>query len=175
MISIRRICTGVLWGLVGMLLLGTAMVARAGTLDATWQAPTGNCNNTPLTDLQGYRVRWGKGSIELGATASAYTVTGLTPGVWWINVAAFNSTNVESQYVAAWKTVTPEEFVTKTTTVYTFVKAEGNIVVLPSAHTVPLGTQCDANQVVNGKYILPRSAIIWSGSARPVAVLGDCG
>lgn len=149
--------------------------ARADTLNVTWTAPTGNCNNTPLTDLRGYRVRWGSGSIDLPATATAFDIPNVAPGTWWVNVAAFNSTGQESQYVAAWKTVTPDKFVTKATTVYTFVRAEGKILTLPTLHTVPLGTQCDATQSVNGKYVVPREAVTWSGSARLVAVLADCG
>jgi hypothetical protein len=150
-------------------------IALGGDLDATWTAPTKNCDGTALTNLAGYRVRWGKALDELPMTQLSYRATGLTPGFWWFSIAAYNTQGVESQFVSGGKTVKPEEFVTTTTKVYTFAKAEGNILVLPTLHTVPLGTQCDANQSVNGKYIIPRSAVTWSGSARPVAVLGDCG
>lgn len=148
--------------------------AEAGDLSATWTAPTGNCDNTPLTDLQGYRVRWGSGTAELPATANAYNIPNLTPGMWWVNIAAYNSTGEESQYVAAWKTVTAAEFVTKTNKVYTFFRSNGNITLTVTPHTVPLGTVCDATQSVNGKYRVPLEAVTWSG-AKLTAALADCG
>lgn len=148
--------------------------ASAGDLAATWQAPTGNCDNTPLTDLSGYRVRWGSGTVQLPATATAYTIPNLTPGMWWINVAAFNLKNEESQYVAGWKTVQPSEFVTKTNKVYTFFRSGGNITVVVTPHTVPVGTVCDATQSVNGKYKIALEAITWSGT-KLTAALADCG
>lgn len=148
--------------------------AEAGELNTTWTAPTGNCNNTPLTDLQGYRMRWGSGTAQLPANATSYTVSGLTPGTWWVNVAAFNSTGEESQYVAAWKTVTAAEFVTKTNKVYTFFRSGGNITLSVTPHTVPLGTVCDATQSVNGKYKIALEAVTWSGT-KLTAALADCG
>lgn len=148
--------------------------AEAGSLDATWNVPTGNCNNTPLTDLAGYKVRWGSGTAELPATAKAYSITGLLPGTWWINVAAFNSTGEESQYVAGWKTVTPAEFVTKSNKVYTFARSSGNIILTVTKHTVPVGTVCDATQSVNGKYKVALEAVTWSGT-KLTAALADCG
>lgn len=148
--------------------------AEAGELKTTWQAPVGNCNNTPLTDLAGYRVRWGVGSIELPATATSYDVFGLPPGTWWVNVAAFNNTGTESQYVAAWKTITPAEFVTTTNKVYTFFRSNGNITLTITPHTVPIGTVCDATQSVNGKYKVALEAVTWSGT-KLTAALADCG
>lgn len=149
--------------------------AHGGEMRAEWTAPTQNCDGTPLTDLAGYEILWGQNLTTVGLAPLSYTVTGLKPGNWWFSIAAVNSAGQKSQFVTATKTVAPAEFVTKTTTVYTFVRADGNILVLPTLHTVPLGTQCDASQSVNGKYLLPRSAVTWSGSARLVAVLGDCG
>ena len=148
--------------------------AEAGELNTTWQTPVGNCDNTPLTDLAGYRVRWGSGTVQLPATATGYTVPNLTPGTWWINVAAFNMQNVESQYVAGWRTVAVEEFVTKTNKVYTFFRSNGNITLTVTPHTVPLGTVCDATQSVNGKYKVALEAVTWSGT-KLTAALADCG
>lgn len=149
--------------------------ASAGELSATWTAPTQNCNGTPLTDLVGYKVRWGQGTSQLPKTTLAFTATGLKPGDWWFSIAAYNAAGVESEFVSAGKTITPAEFKTTGTTVYTFVRADGKVLVLPTLHTVPVGTVCDATQSVNGKYVVPREAVTWSGSARLVAVLADCG
>ncbi len=174
-ISFRRIALGVLWGVVGMLLLSTAIVAKAGEAELSWTPPTSNCDGTPLTDLDKYRIYWGVKTTDVAASVTSYPIMKLPPGDWWFSVAAVNASGDESQFVTVKKTVQPSEFVTTSDTVYTFVKADGGILVLPTLHKVPVGTQCDATQSVNGKYILPRSAVTWSGSARPVAVLGDCG
>lgn len=160
-----------------MIVLGKSPIgiALGGEADLTWVAPTQNCNGTPLTNLAKYDLTYGQKRQELPLTPLSKTVTGLTPGTWWFSLAAVNSTGDRSEFVTVEKVIPPEEFVTTTTTVYTFVKADGNIVVLPTLHTVPLGVQCDATQSVNGKYIIPRGAVTWSGTARPVAVVGDCG
>lgn len=157
------------------IILGRSPIGFAfgGEADITWVAPTQNCNGTSLTNLTGYSLTYGQNRVELPKVL-AHKVTGLTPGTWWFSLAAVTPTD-RSEFVTVTKTVTPAEFVTKATAVYTFVKAEGNVLVLPTLHTVPLGTVCDATQSVNGKYIIPRSAVTWSGSARPVAVLADCG
>jgi hypothetical protein len=149
-------------------------IALGGEASLTWAAPTRNCDGTSLTNLTGYSLTYGQKREALPTTPLSKTVTGLTPGTWWFSLAAVTPT-ARSEFVTVEKVIPPEQFVTKTTTVYTFAKAEGNILVLPTLHKVALGTQCDATQSVNGKYIIPRSSVTWSGSARPVAVLGDCG
>lgn len=149
-------------------------LAFGGDASLTWVAPTSNCDGTSLTDLTGYSLTYGQKHEALPTTPLSKTVTGLTPGTWWFSLAAVTP-GARSEFITVEKVIPPEQFVTKTTSVYTFAKAEGNILILPTLHKVVLGTQCDATQSVNGKYIIPRSAVTWSGSARPVAVLGDCG
>lgn len=148
--------------------------ANAGEATLTWTAPTMRCNGTPLTDLSGYSLTYGQKREALGVAPLSKTITGLTPGTWWFSLAAVTPTD-RSEFVTVEKVIPPEQFVTKTDIVYTFVRSEGNILVLPTLHKVAIGTQCNADQSVNGKYVIPRSAVTWSGSARLVAVLGDCG
>lgn len=149
--------------------------AGAGEATLTWTAPTQNCNGTSLTNLKHYELIYGQTKEILPLTPLSKTITGLLPGTHWFSMAAVNTNDVRSEFVTVSKTITPAQFVTKTTRVYTFAKAEGGILVLQTLHTVPLGVQCDATQSVNGKYIIPRSAVTYSGTARPVAVLADCG
>jgi hypothetical protein len=164
----------VMAGMLGMALLGVAMVARAGTAELTWEAPTENCDKTPLTDLTGYSLLYGQLRSERPPSPTAYTVTGLAPGKWWFSLAAVTADGTRSEFVTAEKEILPEDFKTINSTVYTFIKAEDRIIVLPVG-TVALGTQCDFGLSVNGKYVVPRSAVIWSGSTRPVVVVADCG
>lgn len=149
--------------------------ASAGEAVLTWTAPTTNCNGTQLTNLKHYELIYGQTKEVLPLTPRSKTITGLTPGTHWFSLAAVNTQDVRSEFVTNSKVIPPEQFVTKATTVYTFIRAEGRVVVLPTLHTVPLGTVCDATQSVNGKYVVPREAVAWSGSARLVAVLAECG
>lgn len=155
-------------------LLFWARITHAGDMTVTWQPPTTHCDGSPLT-VERYEVRWGQGSGQLQPTATEFMATGLKPGVWWVSVAAVNPEGVEGQFASASKTVAPEDFKTTSTVVYTFVKAENRVTVLPTSHTVPLGVQCDATQSVNGKYVIQRSAVEWASINRPVVVLADCG
>lgn len=148
--------------------------ASAGEADITWVAPTKNCDGTALTNLAKYDLTYGQKRTDLPLTPLAYKVTGLTPGTWWFSLAAVNSGGVSSQFVTATKTIAPAEFVTKTTTVYTFFRSNGNITVVPTTHKVPLGTVCDATQSVNGKYKVALEAVTWSGT-KLTAALADCG
>lgn len=168
--------TGVIIALALLILalLGVFKNADAGTADLTWTAPTKSCNGTSLTNLTGYSLTYGQKREALPMAPLSKTVMGLTPGVWWFSLAAVTPTE-RSEFVTVEKTVLPEEFKTTGTTVYTFVRADGKVLILPTLHTVPVGTVCDATQSVSGKYVVPREAVTWSGSARLVAVLADCG
>lgn len=152
----------------------TARCAHAGEATITWTAPTQNCNGTPLTNLAKYDLTYGQARADLPLTPLTKTVTGLTPGVWWFSLAAVNATNDRSEFVTVSKTITPAEFVTKSTTVYTFFRSNGNISVVATLHRVPLGTVCDATQSVNGKYKVALEAVTWSGT-KLTAALADCG
>lgn len=147
---------------------------HAGDGALTWTAPTRNCDGTLLTNLAKYDLTWGQKRVDLPLTPLSYTVTGLTPGVWWFSLAAVNSTGDRSEFVTVTKTITPAEFVTKTNKVYTFFRSGGNISVVVTPHTVPLGTVCDATQTVNGKYKVALEAVTWSGT-KLTAALADCG
>lgn len=147
--------------------------AEAGEATLTWGAPTQNCNGTLLTDLSGYDLTYGQKREPLPSTPLSKTITGLTPGTWWFSLAAVTPTT-RSEFITVEKVIPPEEFVTKSTTVYTFFRSGGNITVVGTLHRVPLGTVCDATQSVNGKYKVPLEAVTWSG-ARLTAALADCG
>ena len=81
-----------------------AVVASAsGTATVRWAAPSANTDGSALTNLAGYRVRYGTSSTALTKTAqvanpsvSSYTVTNLTPGTWYFSVVSYNSSGLES-------------------------------------------------------------------------------
>lgn len=148
--------------------------AKAGEAALTWTAPTRNCDGTLLTNLAKYDLTYGQKRQDLPLTPLSKTVTGLTPGSWWFSLAAVNSDGDRSEFVTVEKVVAPTEFVTTSTTVYTFFRSGGNITVTGTLHRVPLGTVCDATQSVNGKYKVPLEAVTWSGT-KLTAALADCG
>jgi hypothetical protein len=56
---------------------------------------------------------------------------------------------------------------------YTVIKQPGKFLLLPVGN-VPAGTQCDATQNVNGYYMVPASAVNWSGNVRTDTPVASC-
>jgi hypothetical protein len=83
----------------------TVLQAGSGTGSATlsWVAPTQNADGTPLTDLAGFRVLYGRdqGALDQAVTLNnaslnRYVVDNLSAGTWYFAVAAINSQGVAS-------------------------------------------------------------------------------
>ena len=77
--------------------------ATTGWATVRWIAPTQNVDGTPLTDLAGYRVRYGQSSSTLdstlqiaGAGVTSATVEGLKAGTWYFAVQAYTADGSES-------------------------------------------------------------------------------
>ena len=74
-----------------------------GVAELQWTAPTKNEDGTALTNLAGYKVRYGRSSTELStvldiaspATTNA-RIEGLSAGTWYFTVASYTNTGVES-------------------------------------------------------------------------------
>ena len=76
---------------------------QTGSATITWTPPTQNTDNTPITNLRGYRIYFGTSPgnlnqmLELAnAGISSGVVENLAPGTWYFAVKAYNSSNVES-------------------------------------------------------------------------------
>ena len=77
--------------------------ATTGSAELTWTAPTKNEDGTALTNLAGYKLRYGQSAGALGqmrdvaspATTSV-TIEGLSAGTWYFTVASYTNTGVES-------------------------------------------------------------------------------
>jgi hypothetical protein len=72
--------------------------AGNGSAQLTWTAPTQNTDGTPLSNLAGYHVVYGRSESTLdqrveiaNASVSTYTVTGLASGMWYFAVSAYSS------------------------------------------------------------------------------------
>jgi len=74
-----------------------------GTATLSWLPPTENTDNSPLTDLSGFRIYYGtvsgrySKSIDIpSAGVTSYVVDNLGPGTWYFVVTAYNSLGIES-------------------------------------------------------------------------------
>lgn len=65
-----------------------------GSVALRWTAPSTNIDDTPLTDLSGYRIHFGRSidqlnqAIEIGPDLTRYVVEGLGAGTWYFGMAA---------------------------------------------------------------------------------------
>jgi len=78
-------------------------VATNGSAVLSWVAPTTNTDGTPLTDLAGFIINYGTSPSALtqsvtvsSATATGYTVEGLSAGVWYFTVTAYTTASTQS-------------------------------------------------------------------------------
>ena len=82
-------------------------VVQVGTssVTLTWTPPTENEDGTPLTNLAGYRIRYGSQSgnytsvVNLSNPGLAtYVLGGLASGTYYVVISAYNQSGVESGY-----------------------------------------------------------------------------
>jgi len=73
-----------------------------GAVTLSWEAPTLNTNGTPLADLAGYTISYGTNpsllteSVKInGPTATAYTFSNLTAGVWYFAVSGYTGAGTQ--------------------------------------------------------------------------------
>jgi hypothetical protein len=81
----------------------TAMSNGRATL--SWTAPTENTDGSTLSNLSGYRIRYGTSAGALtqtivinNASVTTYVVEDLAPATWFFAITAVNSTGSESAY-----------------------------------------------------------------------------
>ncbi len=79
----------------------------AGAADLSWVAPTQNDDGSPLTNLAGFKVRYGKTVDFLtevlvvpGPSVTTARVEGLGSGTWYFTVAAYTDVGMESDQTA---------------------------------------------------------------------------
>ncbi len=81
----------------------TVLAAANGIASLQWEIPSSKINGSPLDDLAGYRILFGRSAEDLdhsvfidGATVTTYEIDSLDPGVWYFSVAAVNANGLES-------------------------------------------------------------------------------
>jgi hypothetical protein len=91
-----------------------ASTATTGSATLSWQPPTENADGSPLTNLAGYVIRYGKQAdaltleVKIGNPGiTTAMIEGLAPAKWYFTVSAYTTTGVESMPSAVGsKTVT---------------------------------------------------------------------
>jgi hypothetical protein len=84
-----------------------------GSADLTWTAPTRNEDGSALTNLAGYKIRYGTSASALtqsldvpNPTITNARVAGLAAGTWYFTVASYTNTGVESAPAGpVWKAI----------------------------------------------------------------------
>ncbi len=81
-----------------------ASTGTTGAATVTQAPPTLYTDGSVMTNLAGYRIRYGKTATSLtnvatvnNAGVASYVVEGLSPGVWYFAVAAYTSQGAESE------------------------------------------------------------------------------
>lgn len=76
----------------------------SGTATVSWTPPSQRTDGSTLTNLAGYRIRYGTSASALtqtinlpGASLTRYMVEGLTSGTWHFGVVAYDSAGQESE------------------------------------------------------------------------------
>jgi hypothetical protein len=74
-----------------------------GSATLSWSPPTSNVDGTPVTNLAGYRVKYGQQSSNLSETLSvpspgitSVVIENLSAGTWYFAVSAYTTANIES-------------------------------------------------------------------------------
>ena len=74
----------------------------SGVASLRWESPPSKLDGSPLDDLAGYRILYGRNSEDLDhsvlisdPTITSYEIASLAPGIWYFAVVAVNSSGLE--------------------------------------------------------------------------------
>jgi len=83
--------------------LAVVSPAPQGSATLSWSPPTSNVDGTPVTNLAGYRVKYGQMASDLSETVSvphpdvtSVVIENLSVGTWYFAVSAYTTANIES-------------------------------------------------------------------------------
>jgi hypothetical protein len=169
-----------------------------GTAKISWTVPTKNTDGSALTNLAGYKVRFGTSATALtrtqsvtSPTATSTTIPSLGTGTWYFAVNAVNSNQVESansnvaqktvssasaaKTVAITVTPTTQKLVTVGTAVYDVLYTQGTRQLGRQVGTVALGVSCNPQYPTNTNYYpVLRSLVKFTLTSRSNTVVARC-
>jgi hypothetical protein len=80
----------------------TVLPPATGTASLRWETPASKVDGSPLDDLAGYRILYGRSAEDLDqsvfvddAAATSYEITALDSGIWYFTVVAVSSNGLE--------------------------------------------------------------------------------
>lgn len=80
----------------------TVLAAPAGVAALQWEVPAAKLDGSPLDNLAGYRILYGRSPDDLdrsvfieGASVNTYEFSDLDSGIWYFAVAAVNANGLE--------------------------------------------------------------------------------
>lgn len=155
-----------------------------------WQAPTLNDDQTPLTNLKGFKPYHGSSPTTLAPVVSlndpsltCWTMPNLAPGPHYFALMAYTQTEESRLSEVVSKTIEappppppppPPVFATVSTVVYGIVP--GRDIYAPMiVGSVPLGTPCNPAQKLLAYNVIPRASVAFTGAIQPQAVVALCG
>jgi hypothetical protein len=151
-------------------------VAHAGDVSLSWTNPTGSeeCTAAGPVTLQGTQI-WQLVAQINDPTATSYVIDGLMPGEYTFAATAVDESGQQSRLSGqAQKTVASFSALAGSTA-YQAVSISGGFWLLPVG-TLNEDTECNVDQSVNGKYVVPVSAVTMTNpTSQPLVVLADCG
>jgi hypothetical protein len=81
--------------------------ATAGAATLSWSRPTTNTDGSPLTNLAGYKIRYGRSSTAMTSILQVsnpatlqYEISNLSGGTWYFAIASYTAAAVESDLSA---------------------------------------------------------------------------
>lgn len=156
-----------------------------------WTNPTTYTDGTslPSSQIAGTRIEYGSCTSQ-GAfatksgewTQSGSVTTSQSPNlanqIWCFRAftKAQNGTESQASNVAIKDNrpvPNPPTLSTQEGIAYNIVKRRNRLVMSPVG-TIPVGTECDSTQQINGYNVVDRDAVKWSGLIRPDIVVAKC-
>ncbi|HEU0225960.1 MAG TPA: fibronectin type III domain-containing protein, partial [Steroidobacteraceae bacterium] len=74
-----------------------------GSVTLSWSPPTTNADGTPITDLSGYRIYFGRSSSNLDEMVvisnpgtTRWVVDNLSATTWYFSMTSYNASGIES-------------------------------------------------------------------------------
>jgi len=169
-----------------VLLSLVSLSALADDAVLTWTNPsrTESCVDAgPYTNPAGTDI-WMKVARISDPDEVTTTLFGLKPGTYEY-VATSYSQSGEVSKLSGSATKVVIDFSMKTETAYYVIQQSGVFILLPVGK-LPIGTACNPEQEVNGKYAVDVALLYsesededtpygWTGTARPLVVVAQCG
>jgi hypothetical protein len=83
----------------------TVVQSSDGTALLSWTPPTENTDDSPLTDLAGYKIYYGTSPATYSNTEiinnpglTSFLIEDLASAEWYFVITSFNSSGIESSY-----------------------------------------------------------------------------